>query len=66
MKPLKHMTITALLAVLLVLGVPSGKILASAWERMNINVQAIAEVKDAVEVFLELFKLNGLENYYYE
>ena len=48
------------------LGVPSGKILASAWERMNINVQVIAEVKDAVEVFLELFKLNGLENYYYE
>ena len=48
------------------LGVPSGKILASAWERMNINVQAIAEVKDSVEVFLELFKLNGLENYYYE
>ena len=48
------------------LGVPSGKILASAWERMNINVQAIAEVKDAVEVFLKLFKLNGLENYYYE
>ena len=44
MKPLKHMTISALLAVLLVLGVPSGKILASAWERMNINVQAIAEV----------------------
>ncbi len=48
------------------LGVPNGKILASAWERMNINVQAIAEVKDSVEVFLELFKLNGLENYYYE
>ena len=48
------------------LGVPSPKILASAWERMNINVQAIADVKEAVEVFLELFKLNGLENYYYE
>lgn len=48
------------------LGVPSPKILASAWERININVQAIADVKEAVEVFLELFKLNGLENYYFE
>lgn len=48
------------------LGVPAAKILVSAWERMNIDVQAIADVKASVEVFLELFKLNGLENYYFE
>lgn len=47
------------------LGVPSSKILAQAWERMNVNVVKASDNKDSIEAFLELFKLNGLENLYY-
>lgn len=47
------------------LGVPSSKILTQAWDRMNVNVVKAEENKEAIEAFLELFKLNGLENLYY-
>lgn len=47
------------------LGVPASKILVQAWERMNVNVVKADENKEAIEAFLELFKLNGLENLYY-
>lgn len=47
------------------LGVPSSKILTQAWDRMNVNVVKADDNKDAIEAFLELFKLNGLENLYY-
>lgn len=47
------------------LGVPAGKILSKAWDRMNVNVVMAEDNKDAIEAFLELFKLNGLENFYY-
>lgn len=48
-----------------VLGVPASKILVQAWDRMNVNVVKVEENKEAIEAFLELFKLNGLENLYY-
>lgn len=47
------------------LGVPASKILVQAWDRMNVNVVKADENKEAIEAFLELFKLNGLENLYY-
>lgn len=47
------------------LGVPAAKVLVQAWERMNVNVVKADENKEAIEAFLELFKLNGLENLYY-
>ena len=47
------------------LGVPVAKVLVQAWERMNVNVVKADENKEAIEAFLELFKLNGLENLYY-
>lgn len=47
------------------LGVPVAKVLVQAWERMNVNVVKVDENKEAIEAFLELFKLNGLENLYY-
>lgn len=47
------------------LGVPTAKVLVQAWERMNVNVVKATENKEAIEAFLELFKLNGLENLYY-
>ena len=47
------------------LGVPASKILVQAWDRMNVNVVTADENKEAIEAFLELFKLNGLENLYY-
>jgi len=47
------------------LGVPASKILVQAWDRMNVNVVKAEENKEAIEAFLELFKLNGLENLYY-
>lgn len=47
------------------LGVPSSKVLVQAWERMNVNIVRAEENKDSIEAFLELFKLNGLENFYY-
>jgi len=47
------------------LGVPASKILVQAWDRMNVNVVKADENKEAIEAFLELFKLNGLENFYY-
>lgn len=48
-----------------ILGVPAAKVLVQAWERMNVNVVKADENKEAIEAFLELFKLNGLENLYY-
>ena len=47
------------------LGVPASKILTQAWDRMNVNVVKAEDNKEAIEAFLELFKLNGLENLYY-
>lgn len=47
------------------LGVPASKILVQAWDRMNVNVVKADENIEAIEAFLELFKLNGLENLYY-
>ncbi len=47
------------------LGVPASKILTQAWDRMNVNVVKADDNKEAIEAFLELFKLNGLENLYY-
>ncbi len=47
------------------LRVPVAKVLVQAWERMNVNVVKADENKEAIEAFLELFKLNGLENLYY-
>lgn len=47
------------------LGVPASKILVQAWDRMNVNLVKADENKEAIEAFLELFKLNGLENLYY-
>jgi len=47
------------------LGVPVSKILVQAWDRMNVNVVKANDNKEAIEAFLELFKLNGLENLYY-
>ncbi len=47
------------------LGVPTSKILTQAWDRMNVNVVKAEDNKEAIEAFLELFKLNGLENLYY-
>lgn len=47
------------------LGVPASKILTQAWDRMNVNVVKAEDNKEAIETFLELFKLNGLENLYY-
>lgn len=47
------------------LGLPASKILVKAWDRMNVNVVKADENKEAIEAFLELFKLNGLENLYY-
>lgn len=47
------------------LGVPANKVLVQAWERMNVNVVKAEENKDAIEAFLELFKLNGLDKFYY-
>jgi NitT/TauT family transport system substrate-binding protein len=47
------------------LGVPSSKVLVQAWDRMNVNIVRAEENKDSIEAFLELFKLNGLENFYY-
>ena len=47
------------------LGVPASKILTQAWDRMNVNVVKADDNKEAIETFLELFKLNGLENLYY-
>lgn len=46
-------------------GVPASKILTQAWDRMNVNVVKAEDNKEAIEAFLELFKLNGLENLYY-
>jgi len=48
------------------IGVPSGEIVKAAWERLNISVTRVSEVKDSVEAFLEVFKLNGLEGFYAE
>jgi len=47
------------------LGVPSSKVLVQAWDRMNVNIVRAEDNKEAIEAFLELFKLNGLENFYY-
>ncbi len=47
-----------------VLGVPSGELVSQAWEGLNIEVKSAADSKDAVEAFLELFKLNGLDFYH--
>lgn len=47
------------------LGVPSSKVLVKAWDRMNVNIVRAEDNKEAIEAFLELFKLNGLENFYY-
>lgn len=47
------------------LGVPASKILTQAWDRMNVNVVKAEDNKEAIEAFLELFKLNRLENLYY-
>ncbi|MHB8097253.1 MAG: hypothetical protein ACYDEI_06350 [Erysipelotrichaceae bacterium] len=47
------------------LGVPASKILTQAWDRMNVNVVKAEDNKEAIEAFLELFNLNGLENLYY-
>jgi NitT/TauT family transport system substrate-binding protein len=47
------------------LGVPSSKVLVQAWDRMNVNIVKADDNKEAIEAFLELFKLNGLENFYY-
>ena len=47
-----------------VLGIPSADLVVAAWDRMNIEVIKALEVKDAIEAFLELFKLAGLNNLY--
>lgn len=48
-----------------VLGVASGEIVKAAWLGLNISVTKASDQKDAIEAFLELFKLNGLEGFYY-
>ncbi len=47
-----------------VLGVPSGALVAKAWDGLNIDVKNASDSKDAVEAFLELFKLNGQTIYF--
>jgi NitT/TauT family transport system substrate-binding protein len=49
-----------------VLGVASGEIVKAAWVCLNISVTKASDQKDAIEAFLELFKLNGLEGFYVE
>lgn len=48
------------------IGVPSGDVVKAAWDRLNISVVKASDVKDSIEAFLELFKLNGLESFYFE
>lgn len=48
------------------IGVPSGDVVKAAWERLNIHMDKARDVKDSVEGFLQLFKLNGLEGFYVE
>lgn len=47
-----------------VLGVPSGALVSKAWDGLNISVQNSTDSKEAVEAFLELFKLNALDIYF--
>lgn len=46
-----------------VLGVPSADIVKAAWAGLNISVERAVDVKDSIEAFLAVFKLNGLDIY---
>jgi NitT/TauT family transport system substrate-binding protein len=47
-----------------VLGVPSADLVLTAWDRMNIELIKAEDVKETIEAFLELFKLEDLQNLY--